>query len=110
MMHTIDFIYRHPKPGMRPQASDILVGIQRPDFILLRWSTNEIDLYSEVSRTLGTPLENGQCLHKDLQDMYLISSDKNKMESENTPNNFVYEGVSNNNHEWKEGSKEESED
>ena len=86
------YIYhRHPVPESRPITPQIIIGLQRPDFIYCKWSTKETSLYNEASRTLGTPLENGQCLHKDLQRKYLLSSDENSTGNENNTNKIVHE-------------------
>ena len=50
-------------------------------------------MYSKDSRTLGTPLDNGQCLHKDLQRKYIASSDKNSTGNVNTPNKIEHENT-----------------
>ena len=47
--------------------------LQRPDFTYIKWSPEEESLYSEESQTLGTALENGKCLHVDLQKQYRTS-------------------------------------
>ena len=97
MCKCFDLIYRHPVPESRPRALRIVAGLQRPDFVYLKWSPKEVNLYSEDSRTLGTLLENGQSLHKDLQIKYL--DDEPTVENENGPSNIVHDslGVSNNN-------------
>lgn len=99
MTALFDWIYRHPIPESRPKALRIVAGLQRPDFIYLKWSSEEVNLYSEASRTLGTSLENGQSLHEDLQRMYLndISSDKHSTGGENSPSKVVDDRVLNHN-------------
>ena len=69
---------------------DVNTRVQKPDFTFLKWSQEEISLYNKASRTLGTPLENGQCLHKDLQRKYLTSSDENSTGNENNTNKIVH--------------------
>ena len=48
-----------------------MVPIQKPDFQILKWSSEEVNSYSEQARTLGVPLEAGHQLHRDLQRTYL---------------------------------------
>ena len=48
-----------------------MVPIQKPDFQILKWSSEEVNSYSERARTLGAPLDAGHQLHKDLQRTYL---------------------------------------
>ena len=89
------FACRQPVPELRPVAPQIVTGLQRPDFIYMKWSPKETSLYSEASRTLGKPVENGQCLHKDLQRKYLTSADENSTGNENNSNKIVHERVPN---------------
>ena len=49
---------------------EITTLLQKPDFQLLKWSSEELVSYSEEARTLGATLEAGHQLHKDLQKMY----------------------------------------
>ena len=48
-----------------------MVPIQKPDFQILKWSSEEVNSYSERARTLGAPLDVGHQLHRDLQRTYL---------------------------------------
>ena len=48
-----------------------MVPIQKPDFQILKWSSEEVNSYSEQARTLGAPLDAGHQLHRDLQRTYL---------------------------------------
>ena len=69
--HTHTHTCRHPDPESRPLVCAIVTQLQRPDFLLLQWSEGETSQYSEEARTLGTALENGHCLHVELQRRYL---------------------------------------
>ena len=61
---------------MRPAAPDIAVGLQRPDYQILKWSADEIARYDVATRTLGSPLTKGCSLHLNLQRKYLITSNE----------------------------------
>ena len=60
--------------------------LQKPDYKYVEWSPEEEEFYSEKSRTLGEDLENGHCLHVDLQKKYLApkvtSSDSSVVEEQ----------------------------
>ena len=64
-------LYRKPGASDRPGFLDIMVPIQKPDFQVLKWSSEEVNSYSECARTLGAPLDAGLQLHRDLQRTYL---------------------------------------
>ena len=72
------FSCRQPDPNDRPAFMDVLIPLQKPDFQLLKWSSEELVLYSEEARTLGATLEAGHQLHKDLQTKYLVANKKGK--------------------------------
>ena len=65
------YINRKPDASDRPGFLDIMVPIQKPDFQILKWSSEEVNSYSEHARTLGAPLDAGHQLHRDLQRTYL---------------------------------------
>ena len=44
--------------------------LQKSDFHILKWSTDDMSAYSPELRTLGSPLELGKELYKDLQTTY----------------------------------------
>ena len=67
-------LYRHPKPSIRPQFSDMVVALQQPDFQILKWTQTDIATFdSENARVLGSLLEEGHCLYHDLQFTYKSS-------------------------------------
>ena len=47
-----------------------MIPLQKPDFQVLKWSSEELANGSKGSRTLGAPLEAGHRLHMDLQRKY----------------------------------------
>ena len=55
---------------MRPEFPDIQVELQRPDFKLLTWTSEDVAAHTEQARTLGAPLEAGQNLYSDIQKKY----------------------------------------
>ena len=57
---------------------DVLIPLQKPDFQLLKWSSEELVSYSEEARTLGATLEAGHQLHKDLQTKYQVANKKGR--------------------------------
>ncbi len=69
---------RHPDPVCRPLACDLVTKLQRPDFIFLKWQAIETSRYPEEAQTLSTALENGHCLHMDLQRRYCEGPRKHK--------------------------------
>ena len=71
-MHN-DFLfhaYRNPAPELRPLFDTILMELQHPDFKLLSWTVEDVSTYCEQARTLGAPLEAGEELYTDIQNMY----------------------------------------
>ena len=64
--------YRNPDPELRPSFDVILPELQRPDFKLLKWTSEDVTAYSEQARTLGAPLEAGEELYTDIQNTYCI--------------------------------------
>jgi len=50
---------------------DITTELQKPDFQVLNWSTEDTASCSDASRTLGCPAEAGHLLYKDLQTRYV---------------------------------------
>ena len=71
MLLLLLLLYRKPGASDRPGFLDIMVPIQKPDFQVLKWSSEEVNSYSERARTLGAPLDAGLQLHRDLQRTYL---------------------------------------
>ena len=55
------------EPDSRPMFPDVLLELQRPDFKLLTWTTEDVAAYTEEARTLGAPLEAGEELFRDLR-------------------------------------------
>ena len=60
---------RNPEPESRPE---IQVDLQRPDFKILTWTSEDVTAYSEQARTLGAPLEAGEELYTDIQHTYHV--------------------------------------
>ena len=55
---------------MRPEFSDIQVELQRPDFKLLTWTSEDVTAHTEQARALGAPLEAEENLYTDMQKRY----------------------------------------
>ena len=70
--------HRHPDPSSRYQACEITVALQQPDFQILSWTQEDIATCdSEKARVLGSALEEGHCLYKDLQCIYCHNNSNN---------------------------------
>ena len=63
---------RNPEPESRPSFPEIQVDLQRPDFKILTWTSEDVTAYSEQARTLGAPLEAGEKLYTDIQNTYHV--------------------------------------
>ena len=61
----------HPQPESRPTFTNILGNLQRPDYQLLNWASDDVSSNSEAAKTLGAPLDEGFSLYKDLQNTYI---------------------------------------
>ncbi|XP_064400769.1 tyrosine-protein kinase Srms-like [Halichondria panicea] len=82
----------HPDPECRPVACDLVTKLLRPDFIFLKWQASETSRYPEEAQTLGTALENGHCLHMDLQRRYCKGpSTHARKEKKELDSNTVYD-------------------
>ena len=68
------YYYRNPEASSRPSFCAIIIELQHPDFEILKWSDEDKALYSEKAMTLGSPIEEGNNLFKDLQYTYLQKS------------------------------------
>ena len=56
---------------MRPKLCLTLVRLQQPDFQILKWSEEDLAACdSENAKVLGSPVDDGFCLYKDLQSAY----------------------------------------
>ena len=56
---------------LRPKLCHTLVSLQQPDFQILKWSEEDLAICdSENAKVLGSPVDNGFCLYKDLQSAY----------------------------------------
>ena len=56
---------------MRPKLCHTLVSLQQPDFRILKWSEEDLaTCNSEKAKVLGSPIDEGFCLYKDLQSAY----------------------------------------
>ncbi len=64
-------LIRKPEADERPAFVDIMIPLQKPDFQVLNWSEQDTKSSSTAARTLGSALEAGLCLYKDLQRVYL---------------------------------------
>ena len=64
-------IYRNSKPESRPKFCNICSHLNLPDIKTLKWSTDDVAAFSNASRTLGSPLDEGKDLFPELQKMYL---------------------------------------
>ena len=85
-------LYRHPEAAQRPSFPDILIPLQKPDFQVLQWSSEELTLYSEEERTLGAALEAGHQLHSDLQIKYLAENSKPELEASEPGSRNIEDG------------------
>ena len=56
-------------PEIRPAFPHILLALMHPDFKLLKWTAEDVSAYSEQARTLGAPLEAGEELFVDIQNL-----------------------------------------
>ena len=70
----IHFHSRKPEAEQRPAFTDIMVLLQKPDFQILKWSKEDIKSSSTAAITLGSSLEAGLGLHKDLRRAYLATT------------------------------------
>lgn len=61
---------RHPDPVQRPGFIDIQIFLQQPDFILLKWSNEDMKIYSENARSIGATYHGSETLYRDLQNIY----------------------------------------
>ena len=62
-------VFRHTVPEIRPAFPHILLELMHPDFKLLKWTAEDVSAYSEQARTLGAPLEAGEELYPDIQNL-----------------------------------------
>ena len=62
---------RNPEATLRLGFCGLVTKLQHPDFKILKWSDEDKALYSEKAMTLGSPIEEGTNLFKDLQCTYL---------------------------------------
>ena len=86
--HSLDVLlfHRHPDAGCRPAFFDIMTLLQKPDFQILKWSSEELKQFTQQSMVLGLPLDKGRCLHRDLQRRYLARNEKSTC-NDVTPSN-----------------------
>ena len=68
------FHCRNPEPDLRPEFTDVLLDLMRPDFKLLTWTAEDVAAHNEQARTLGAPLEAGENLYTDIQKRYVSST------------------------------------
>ncbi len=61
------YLFRQLEAAGRPTVCDVNVNLQKPDFKLLLWNSEES---SDESRKLGAPLSAGKELYLDLQNTY----------------------------------------
>ena len=59
-------------PSERPEFMIVSCKLTQPDSVLLNWSEEEKDSFSDADQ-LGASLEASQDLYKDLQDTYKVS-------------------------------------
>ena len=71
-------LFRNPEADERPAFVDIMIPLQKPDFQILQWSEQDKKSSSDVARTLGSSLEAGLSLHRDLQRSYLTAAKAQK--------------------------------
>ena len=62
---------------------DIMIPLQRPDFRILNWTSEEITMYSKEARTLGEALDTDR-LHMDLQRIYISNMNRNSEKKQKT--------------------------
>ena len=73
--------FRHPTASSRPGFCDMVVSLQHPDFQVLKWTQKDIDSFdNENARVLGSPLEAGYCLYRNLQNKYKKTVDHDSHE------------------------------
>ena len=71
----------NPTPASRPHFCDIITQLQQPDFRILRWKEEDLSACeSEEAKIIGSPIEKGYSLYKDLQTSYLSVSGGNLIE------------------------------
>ena len=75
-MQNVQFFYyicdcRNPTPDERPLICRLIQELQRSDFQLLKWSADDVNVYSKETRTIGAPLNLGKELFEELQNTYL---------------------------------------
>jgi hypothetical protein len=68
-------ISRNPSADDRPTFCDITQELQKSDFHLLKWSAKDISSYDKEMRTIGSPLELGEELYKELQSTYIMQTE-----------------------------------
>ena len=64
---------RHPNVEERPTFCDIIQDLQKSDFHILKWSAEDKKTYSKEARRLGSSLELGKEMYKELQEAYLTT-------------------------------------
>ncbi len=62
---------RHPNVETRISFNDVVHNLQKSDYSILKWKPEDLETYSQETRAIGSPLELGQELYKDLQHVYL---------------------------------------
>ena len=72
-----NYVCRNPDPMLRPKLCHTLVNLQQPDFRILKWSEEDLATCdNEKAKVLGSSIEDGFCLYKDLQSAYSAVSDE----------------------------------
>ncbi len=69
------YLFRQLEAADRPTVCDVNVNLQKPDFKLLLWNSEES---SDESRKLGAPLSAGKELYLDLQITYKYINEDEK--------------------------------
>ena len=64
------YVYREPDPKKRITFDNIVGKLSSSSGMILKWK-NEDNTSSPLCSVLGAPLEHGQELYKDLQNLYL---------------------------------------
>jgi hypothetical protein len=72
-MHAA-YTYRNPDANERPAIQDVMMPLQKPDFQILRWESEDASSSAAEATILGAPLQDGFHLYKDLQKTYLSAT------------------------------------
>jgi hypothetical protein len=72
-MHAV-YTYRNPDANERPAIQDVMMPLQKPDFQILRWESEDASSSAAEATILGALLQDGFHLYEDLQKTYLSTT------------------------------------